>query len=102
MHIHQRLALAYERTGQRKSAIREYLTLAFNFQRANRDDIARQAVERALCIEPSNPEALNTLQAIESAPRSPEVIEETAPPRSTASRRSTRRWSSGRGRPEAC
>ncbi|NLF74341.1 MAG: tetratricopeptide repeat protein, partial [Chloroflexi bacterium] len=80
VHIHQRLALAYERTGQRKSAIREYLTLAFNFQRANRDDIARQAVERALRIEPSNPEALNTLQAIESgAMISPEVIEETAP-----------------------
>src|SRR5512145_1532799 len=33
VQIHQRLALAYERTGQRKSAVREYLTLAFNFQR---------------------------------------------------------------------
>ena len=80
VHIHQRLALAYERTGQKKNAIREYLTLAFNFQRANRDDIARQAVERALRIEPNNPDALNTLQAIESgAMISVDVIEENAP-----------------------
>lgn len=66
VHIHQRLALAYERTGQRKNAIREYLTLAFNFQRANRSDIAKQAVERALRIEPANPQALNTMQALEA------------------------------------
>jgi tetratricopeptide (TPR) repeat protein len=66
IQIHQRLALAYERTGQRKSAIREYLTLAFNFQRAERTDIAIQAVERALRIEPGNPQALNTLSALKS------------------------------------
>lgn len=75
VQIHQRLALAYERTGQRPQAIREYLTLAFNFQRANRPDIARQAVERALRIEPSNPLVLNTLQALESGSLiSPDVI----------------------------
>ncbi len=66
IQIHQRLALAYERTGQRKGAIREYLTLAFNFQRANRTDIAIQAVERALRIEPNNPQALNTLAALQT------------------------------------
>jgi tetratricopeptide (TPR) repeat protein len=66
VQIHQRLALAYERTGQRKNAIREYLTLAFNFQRANRTDIAIQAVERALRIEPGNPQALNTLTALQT------------------------------------
>jgi tetratricopeptide (TPR) repeat protein len=66
VQIHQRLALAYERTGQRKSAIREYLTLAFNFQRVNRTDIAIQAVERALRIDSRNPQALNTLQALKS------------------------------------
>jgi tetratricopeptide (TPR) repeat protein len=66
IQIHQRLALAYERTGQRKSAIREYLTLAFNFQRAERTDIAIQAVERALRIEPGNPQALNTLAALQT------------------------------------
>ncbi|HVO71156.1 MAG TPA: tetratricopeptide repeat protein [Aggregatilineaceae bacterium] len=80
VNIHQRLALAYERTGQRKNAIREYLTLAFNFQRADRTDIAIQAVQRALRIEPNNPQALNTLQALESgALISPDVFEEKEP-----------------------
>lgn len=75
VHIHQRLALAYEKTGHRRLAIREYLTLAFNFQRANRDDIATQAVERALRLEPNNPQALNTLQAIRThSPISPDII----------------------------
>lgn len=75
VHIHQRLALAYEKTGHRRRAIREYLTLAFNFQRANRDDIAIQAVERALRLEPNNPQALNTLQAIRThSPISPDII----------------------------
>jgi len=75
VQIHQRLALSYERTGQRKSAIREYLTLAFNFQHANRTDIALQAVERALRIEPNNPQALNTKQALQTgALISPDII----------------------------
>jgi tetratricopeptide (TPR) repeat protein len=75
VHIHQRLALAYEKTGRRRLAIREYLALAFNFQRANRDDIAMQAVERALRLEPNNPQALNTLQAIRThSPISPDII----------------------------
>ncbi len=85
VHIHQRLALAYERTGQRKSAIREYLTLAFNFQRANRNDIAKQAVERALRLEPANSQALNTMQALKAgALISPDIFidkeEEAAEP----------------------
>jgi tetratricopeptide (TPR) repeat protein len=80
VNIHQRLAMAYERTGQRKNAIREYLTLAFNFQRADRTDIAIQAVQRALRLEPNNPQALNTLQALESgALISPDVFEEKEP-----------------------
>jgi len=74
VHIHQRLALAYERTGQRRSAIREYLTLAFHFQRASRPDVARQAVERALRLEPNNPQALNTLQALESGALIPQEV----------------------------
>jgi len=66
MQIHMRLAQSYERTGQRKGAVREYLTLAFNF-RANGDTPkALQAVERALRLDPMNPQALNTKQALES------------------------------------
>lgn len=76
VHIHQRLALAYERTGQKKAAIREYLTLAFNFQRSNRPKLAEQAVQRALRLDPQNPQALNTLQALKSgALIEPEVME---------------------------
>ncbi len=76
VHIHQRLALAYEKIGRKKPAIREYLTLAFNFQRGNRNDLATQAVERALRLEPNNPQALNTLQAIRTgALISPDVIQ---------------------------
>lgn len=64
--VHQKLALAYERTGDKKQAVREYLTLAGNFQRVGRGDTAIQAVERALRLEPKNPQALNALQALRS------------------------------------
>lgn len=81
--VHQRLAIAYEKIGRKQHAIREYLTLAFNFQRANREDIAMQAVERALRLDPNNPQALNTLQAIRTGSLiSPDImkieVEDTA------------------------
>jgi tetratricopeptide (TPR) repeat protein len=66
MQIHFRLAQSYERTGQKKSAIREYLTLAFNFRANNDTQKALQAVERALRLDPVNPQALNTKQALET------------------------------------
>ena len=66
VRVHQKLALAYERIGDKKQAVREYLTLAANFQRTNRTDIAIQAVERALRLEPRNPQSLNMLQALRS------------------------------------
>ena len=76
-HIHQRLAMAYERTGQRQRAINQYLLLAFDFQSAGRIDIAKQAVERALRIDSKNANALNTLQALQTgAPISPDQLEE--------------------------
>ncbi|PJF43634.1 MAG: hypothetical protein CUN55_08100 [Phototrophicales bacterium] len=64
--IHQKLAIAYERIGDKKQAVREYLTLAANFQRQGKTQIAIQAVERALRLDPRNPQALNMLQAIRS------------------------------------
>jgi tetratricopeptide (TPR) repeat protein len=66
VRIHQKLAVAYERIGDKKQAVREYLTLAANFQRQNKTQIAIQAVERALRLEPRNPQALNMLQALRS------------------------------------
>ncbi|WP_119067571.1 tetratricopeptide repeat protein [Aggregatilinea lenta] len=77
-HIHQRLAMAYERTGQRQKSINQYLRLAFDFQSAQRTDIATQAVERALRIDPKNANALNTLQALKNgAPLSPDMLEDS-------------------------
>jgi tetratricopeptide (TPR) repeat protein len=64
VEIHKKLALAYEKTGRRKQAVREYLTLAANYQMSGNVPVATQAVERALRLEPQNPQALNALQAI--------------------------------------
>jgi len=64
LQIHARLAQAYERIGQKRSALREYLTLAFNFQRTGDRERALQFVERALRLEPSNPQAINAREAI--------------------------------------
>ncbi|MBN2305601.1 MAG: tetratricopeptide repeat protein [Anaerolineae bacterium] len=78
--IHQRLAVAYERTGQKKAAVREYLTLAFNFQRASLTSRAQQAVQRALRLEPTNPQALNTLRALEDGALIPvDVVADDTP-----------------------
>lgn len=64
--IHARLAQAYERIGDRRRALREYLTLAFNFQRGGDTEKAIKAVERALRLDRRNPQALNTLRALRS------------------------------------
>ncbi len=81
MQIHFRLAQSYERTGQRKNAVREYLTLAFNFRANNDTPKALQAVERALRLDPLNPQALNTKQALESGSTVvvPQEFEQQAP-----------------------
>src|SRR5262249_23039037 len=50
----------------KRSAVREYLTLAFNFQRAGDKQKAIQAAERAQRLEPNSPQVLNSLQAIQS------------------------------------
>jgi tetratricopeptide (TPR) repeat protein len=64
--VHARLAQAYERLGDNKQAIREYLTLAFNFRRLNDVEKAIKAVERALRLDKNNAQALNTLRALKS------------------------------------
>jgi tetratricopeptide (TPR) repeat protein len=64
--IHAKLAQAYERIGDKKSAIREYLTLAFNFQKDGDAERAIRAAQRALRLERNNAQILNTLRALES------------------------------------
>ncbi|HEX2621532.1 MAG TPA: hypothetical protein VHL11_15345, partial [Phototrophicaceae bacterium] len=52
--------------GDKRRAIREYLTLAFNFRRMNDLDKAIKSVERALRLDKRNPQALNILRALRS------------------------------------
>jgi tetratricopeptide (TPR) repeat protein len=64
--VHARLAQAYERVGDSKQAVREYLTLAFNFHRLGDKQKAIRAVDRALRLDRKNRHALNTLQALKA------------------------------------
>lgn len=64
--VHVRLAQAYERIGDRASALREYLVLGYNFRRLNDTDKAIKSVERALRIDSRNALALNSLRALQS------------------------------------
>jgi tetratricopeptide (TPR) repeat protein len=79
--IHAKLAQAYERLGDKKQAIREYLTLAFNFQKNNDSERAIRAAQRALRLERNNPQVLNTLRALESGtPIQPPTSDKAPPP----------------------
>jgi tetratricopeptide (TPR) repeat protein len=62
--IHAKLAQAYERIGDNKKAVREYLKLAFNFRRVNEVEKAIKAVERALRLDKKHPQALNAMAAL--------------------------------------
>lgn len=62
--IHARLANAYEKIGDKKRAVREYLILAFNFKRIGDVDRAIKSVDRALKMDKRNPQALNMRQAL--------------------------------------
>ena len=64
--VHAKLAQAYERMGDKSRAIREYLTLAFNFQRAGESDKGIKAAQRALKLDRKNAAALNALRALET------------------------------------
>lgn len=82
--VHAKLAQAYERIGDKPRAIREYLTLAFNFQRAGEAERGIRAAQRALKLDPKNAQALNALRALETGG---EVLPPTAddqPRRETA------------------
>lgn len=75
--IHQKLALAYERTGQKVEAINEYLNLAYNFQKAGNKEVALQALERGLRIDSREPRVLNAKTAVlNDVPLSPDIARE--------------------------
>ena len=64
--VHAKLAQAYERIGDKKKAIFEYLNLAFNFRRVNDVEKAIKAAQRALRIDKNNTQVLNILHVLES------------------------------------
>lgn len=66
VQVHAKLAQGYERIGNKQLAIREYLTLAYNFHRKDETEKAIKAVERALRLNKRNSQALNILRALKS------------------------------------
>ena len=64
--VHAKLAQAYERMGVKNQALYQYLTLAFNFQRAGETEKGMKAVQRALKLDRKNAQALNMLRALET------------------------------------
>ncbi|MBN2084330.1 MAG: tetratricopeptide repeat protein [Anaerolineales bacterium] len=66
MVARSRLALAFERTGQVKQAVAEYLALAAIMQRARQPEKAMQAVEQGMKILPDSPELARARAALKS------------------------------------
>jgi tetratricopeptide (TPR) repeat protein len=64
--VHAKLAQAYERIGDKAQSIREYLILAFNFQKNGDIPKAIKAAQRALRLDKRNSHTLNILRALES------------------------------------
>ncbi len=81
VNIHAKLAQAYERVGDKRRAIRQYLILAYNFQRLNDIDKALKSCQRALRLDRNSPLVLNTIRALEAgnAISMPPEDERTAP-----------------------
>lgn len=64
--VHAKLAQAYERMGNKKRAIYQYLTMAFNFQRSGETEKGVKSAQRALRIDRKHAQALNILRALET------------------------------------
>jgi tetratricopeptide (TPR) repeat protein len=58
---HSRLAMVYERLGEKSKAVAEYMVIASIFQSSGSLERARQAVEQALKIEPTSEDARQAL-----------------------------------------
>ncbi len=64
--IHAKLAQAFERIGDKSKAVRQYLILAYNFQRLEDLDKAIKSVQRAQRLDAKNTLIMNTLRALEA------------------------------------
>ena len=78
--VHARMAQAYERIGDKAKTIREYLTMAYHFQKLKEDTKAIRAVERALRLDRNNAQALNILRALQSGRALPDDLIKRDPP----------------------
>lgn len=82
IQAHTRLAMVYERMGQKEQAVSELLVLAGIFQRENQVDKAFQAINYSLQLVPGNPQtldALATLKEHKSLPKPHRVSQAPAP-----------------------
>ncbi|UCE00310.1 MAG: tetratricopeptide repeat protein [Chloroflexota bacterium] len=71
---HSRLALIYERTGRKQQSMTEYLIVASLLQHRGDLESARQAIDRALTLQPNSREAAEALSIIESGLSLPKPI----------------------------
>ncbi len=71
---HSRLALIYERIGRIQQAVTEFLVVASLMQHQGDVDNAKQAVERALSIQPNSREATEALSLIDNGAYLPRPI----------------------------
>jgi len=62
--VRSRLGLTYERLGRKREAAHEYLAVASILQRNRKADRAMEAVQMAVRLQPSDPEARTTLRAL--------------------------------------
>jgi tetratricopeptide (TPR) repeat protein len=66
MRVRSKLALAYERTGQQRQAVIEYIALAAVLQRNRQTDQAAQALEQGIRLMPDAPELARARAALKS------------------------------------
>lgn len=61
LHAHSRLALVYERTGEKEKAVNEYLAVASLLQSAGDREKAARSIQQALQILPNNEASIQAL-----------------------------------------
>lgn len=64
--IHNKLAKAYHRIGDRKRALYQYLMLAYTFSLSGDSELAKKAAQKALALNKRSTEALNAMSSIEA------------------------------------
>lgn len=64
--VHGKLAQLKERIGDNAGAVTQFLILAFHFQRMGDIDKAQKSAQRALRLDRSSPQVLNTIRALEA------------------------------------